>query len=202
VRRGARTLLAQGATEIYVCSKDPSANLCYGQGEGYRLEFRHDMLQMERTLPAAFQPGRLVLEPLSREKCGAWLAIYNESFFDVPNSATYGQSDLAQALEAGACGFAMLNSVPIGIYELSFAKPHDPEINGISLLKGARCKGLGRELLYTVMDLLAGKGYGRVSLKVSTANESAYALYRSAGFTITELLSHWYEVISEGDLGA
>ena len=52
------------------------------------------------------------------------------------------------------------------------------------------------------MDLLADLGYGRTHLRVSTANENAYALYRSAGFLVNELISHWYEVISEGDLGA
>lgn len=203
VRRGSRDLLAQGATAIYVCSRDPAAVLCAGQETGYRLEFRHDMLRMERALPAPSQPRRLTLEPMRREKSGAWLAIYNESFFDVPNSATYGQSDLAQVLEDGsACGFAMLDGVPVGVYELSFKERNCPEIEGIGLLKGARGKGLGRELLYAAMELLAELGHERTHLRVSTANENAYALYRSAGFTVTELISHWYEVISEGDLGS
>ncbi len=203
VRRGSRELLAQGATTMYVCSHDPAATLCAGPGEGYRLEFRHDMLRMERALPAPTRPGRLMLEPLSREKSGAWLAIYNESFFDVPNSATYGQPELAQVLEDGcACGFAVLDGVPVGVYELCFKEQGCPEIEGIGLLKGSRGKGLGRELLYAVMELLAGLGHERTHLRVSTSNENAYALYRSAGFAVTQLISHWYEVLSEGDLGA
>lgn len=202
VRRGARALLAQGATAIYVSSHDPAATLCAGQGEGYHLEFRHDILRMERALPAPAQARQLILEPIRREKSGAWLAIYNESFFDVPNSATYGQSDLAQVLEEGCvCGFATLSGVPIGVYELSFQEPDCPEVEGIGLLKDARGKGLGRELLYAVMDLLAGRGCGRTHLQVSTANKGAYALYRAAGFQVSRLISHWYEVISEGDLG-
>ncbi len=205
VRRGASALLAQGATEIYIASKDPAAVLAAGQGEGYRLEFCHDMLGMERQL-ANDRPrptGRLTLEPLTRKNGGAWLAIYNESFFDVPNSATYDRNDLKQVLEdGGACGFAMLDGVPVGIYELSFAKEGCPEIEGIGLLKDARGKGLGRELLLAVMDRCADMGYQKVWLQVSTANENAYGLYRSAGFRVSDLISHWYQVISEGDLRA
>ena len=50
------------------------------------------------------------------------------------------------------------------------------------------------------MDMLSDMGCTRVWLQVSTANESAYPLYRSVGFVQERLLSHWYEVISEGDL--
>lgn len=203
VRRGAKALLAQGATSIYVSSKDPAAALQAGQGQGYRLELRHDMLRMERVLPSEEPAGRLVLEPLSPERRGAWLAVYNEVFFDVPNSETYGQGDLDRVLEEnGRCGFAMLSGVPVGVYELSFQEKDCPEIAGIGLLKGQRGKGLGRELLRAVLELLSGEGHTRIHLRVSTANGGAYALYRGEGFAVTDLLSHWYEVISEGDLGA
>ena len=57
-----------------------------------------------------------------------------------------------------------------------------------------RGKGLGRELLRSILALLAGEGCGRCSLKVSTANQAAFALYRSEGFTVTEKYSTWYEV--------
>lgn len=202
IRQGACKLLGEGATAIYAASTDPSAPLGEGPGEGYRLEFRHDMLGMDRALDDS-RPrpaGRLTLEPLTREKGGMWLAVYNASFFDVPNSATYGRNDLEQILGPEyRCGFAMLDGVCVGIYECGFKKEH-PEIGSIGLTKDARGKGLGRELLLSVMDMLAGLGCKRVWLQVSTANESAYPLYRSVGFTQVQTLSHWYEVISEGDL--
>ncbi len=203
VRRGARALLAQGATAIYVCSKDPAANLCAGRGEGYRLEFRHDMLNMERRLDAdrPRPAARLTLEPLQREKGGAWLALYNESFFDVPNSETCGRDALEEFLgDHWRCGFALLDGVPVGVYQLGL-QGASPEIAAIGLTKDVRRRGLGRELLLCVMDLCAALGHESAWLRVSTANESAYGLYRSTGFRVTELLSHWYEVISEGDLG-
>lgn len=204
VRRGARELLAQGATAIYVCSKDPAANLCSGQGEGYRLEFRHDMLNMERRLNAD-RPrpnGCLTLAPLQREKGGAWLALYNESFFDVPNSETYGRNALEEFLgDHWRCGFVLLDGVPVGVYQLNF-EGAAPQIAAIGLTRDVRGRGLGREMLLCVMDVCAALGYESAQLQVSTANESAYGLYRATGFCVTELLSHWYEVISEGDLGA
>ena len=44
------------------------------------------------------------------------------------------------------------------------------------------------------ISLLAGEGYSRCCLKVSTANEEAFSLYRSEGFTVKEKHSTWYEV--------
>jgi len=57
-----------------------------------------------------------------------------------------------------------------------------------------RGKGWGRELLRSVMKLLAEEGYESCTLKVSTANEEAFSLYRSEGFTVREKNSTWYEV--------
>ncbi|WP_294553668.1 GNAT family N-acetyltransferase [uncultured Pseudoflavonifractor sp.] len=202
LRQGARSLLLQGATEIYAASVDPAAPLAEGSGEGYRLEFRHDMLRLERPLDGTCPPpeGRLTLEPLSREKVGQWLTLYNECFFDVPNSASCGRTDLERMQAEGSrCGLALADGVPVGIYLLGFQEA-DPEIESIGLCKDFRGKGLGRELLRAVLALLAGEGFARAWLSVSTANDRAYQLYQSAGFVQTRLLSHWYQVISEGDL--
>lgn len=202
IRQGARSLLQQGATEIYAASLDPAAPLAEGSGDGYRLEFRHDMLRLERLLDRTcpVPEGKLTLEPLSREKVGQWLTLYNECFFDVPNSATYGRNDLERVQEEGSrCGLALLDGVPVGVYELDF-QGADPEIAGIGLCKDFRGKGLGRELLRSVTALLAAEGFERTWLKVSTANIQAYPLYQSDGFVQTRLISHWYQVISEGDL--
>lgn len=202
IRQGARSLLLQGATEIYAASKDPASPLAEGSGDGYRLEFRYDMLRLERTLDKTVpQPeGRLTLEPLSREKVGQWLTLYNECFFDVPNSATFGRNDLERAQAEGSrCGLALLDGVPVGVYLLGFQEA-DPEIEGIGLCKDFRGKGMGRELLLSLMALLAEEGYKRTWLSVSTSNVQAYPLYQSVGFAQTRLISHWYQVISEGDL--
>lgn len=202
IRQGARSLLREGATEIYAASTDPAAPLAEGSGEGYRLEFRHDMLRLERPLDDTrpLPEGRLILEPLSREKVGQWLALYNECFFDVPNSATCGRTDLERAQAEGSrCGLAMLDGVPVGVYQLGFQEAA-PQIEGLGLCKDFRGRGLGRELLRAIMAMLAAEGFDRVWLTVSTANAQAYGLYQGDGFVQTRLISHWYQVLSEGDL--
>lgn len=202
VGRGAAELLAQGAAEIYAASRDASAPLDEGLHGGYRLERAHDMLGMDRALDGG-RPrprGRLTLEPLTREKGGLFLGIYNESFHAVPNSATYGPEELDEILgDRYRCGFALLDGTPVGIYECGFKKEH-PEIGSIGLTKSARGKGLGRELLLSVMDMLAEMGCKRCWLQASTANEAAYPLYLSVGFARESLLSRWFAVKAEGDL--
>ena len=202
VRRGARALLEAGAAVIYVASLDPAAPLAEGEGDGFRLVHRHDIARMERALdPGRPRPsGRLTLEPLSREKGGQWLALHNECFFDMDNSATYDRTDLDRAMEADhRGGFALLEGVPVGVYELN-CETGCPEIEGIALVKDVRGRGLGRELLLACMEELAGAGYGACCLLVSTTNEAAWNLYRRTGFTQTGIRSRWYQVVALGDL--
>lgn len=201
VRRGARVLLEAGASLLYAVSKDPAAPLTDGTWEHFSLSFSHDMLRLERPLSSCPPAGPgLTLEPLCREKGGQWLALYNECFFDVPNSATYDRTSLERCLEAGSrCGFALAEGVPVGVYELD-CRGETPEIAGIALIKDARGRGLGRALLRTCMAELAGSGAPSCTLLVSTANTPALALYRSEGFAQTDVAGRWYQILARGDL--
>lgn len=196
LRRGREKLLSLGAAEIYVTCSDPAAPLEEGQQADCRLVHVRDMLWMEREL-TALPPGgaELDLVPLTRERGGAWLTLHNESFFDAPNSATYGPQDLETALEEGhRCGFAQYSGVPVGIYELNLTGEL-PEIEGIALQKNFRGKGLGRALLVRSMEALAALGYGRCRLMVATDNAAAFALYRSAGFRAAGVQSRWFQML-------
>lgn len=196
VRRGAEELFAAGARQVFVASTDPDAPLT----EGPELRHVYDMLGMYRGLgPDRPRPeGRLTLEPLTGESGEAWNAILNESFHFVPSSATYSGADVA-AMLAGPyrCGFALLDGQRVGVYECGFKKAQ-PEIGSVGLDAEHRGKGLGRELLLTVMDDLAGLGHTRCWLQVATTNAPAYALYRAVGFGEEEVLVRWYEVIRHG----
>lgn len=200
VDREAAALFSLGAEHVYAASTEPDAPLEAGRMGNWDLRYVHDMLGMERGL-GADRPrplGRLTLEPLTRERGTEWLRIYNESFFDVPNSATYGEKALEQVLtDQYSCGFAMLDGARVGIYECGFKKKF-PEIGSVGLDAAFRGRGLGRELLLTVMDHLAGLGHDACWLQVSTANGPAYALYQSVGFTLDRVLSRWFEVTSCG----
>ena len=157
------------------------------------------MLRMSRTLTEE-PPRPLRLEPLVREKGGTWLALYNEGFFNVPNSATYDGNDLERVLgEACSAGFVLLDEVPVGVYELGFAE-EQPEIEGVALRRDFRGRGLGRELLLELMGMLARQGHTECWLRVATSNRNAYALYRSLGFGRESVLSRWFQVVSESDL--
>lgn len=85
----------------------------------------------------------------------------------------------------------------MGIYELN-PEGECPEIAGIALRNTFRGQGLGRELLRSVMNLLAGKDYTRCKLLVSTDNIPALTLYRSEGFGEDLVRGSWYEVTSHG----
>ncbi len=194
--RGRMELLNLGATELFVTSHDPAAPLEEGRVGDCCLEFARDMLELRRDLTQLPErPSRLALEELTRERGGAWLALHNECFFEMPNSATYGSADLERALEEGhRCGFAVLDGVTVGVYELDLTQ-EVPEIEGIALHKDVRGRGLGRELLCGTMELLAGAGAACCKLLVATDNESAFALYRRTGFKAAQIQSRWFRML-------
>lgn len=198
--REAAALFALSAEHVYAASTDPDTPLGEGNVGPWSLAYVHDMLAMYGELgPDRPRPeGRLTLEPLTRESGAEWLSIYNESFHSVPNSATYGEKELEQILGPEyRCGFALEQGKRVGVFELGYKKEF-PEIGSIGLSANARGNGLGRELLLSVMDLIAGQGYAKCWLQVSTANAAAYALYQSVGFTLDRVLSQWFEVKRAG----
>lgn len=187
---GVEALLSKGAVSII--ARGP---LEEGERDGLSITYAHDMLVMERTLTDCPTPeGKLRLTPLTEREAPAYIRIHNESFFAVPNGATIDHSELDKLLRPmERAGLAWLGDQPVGIYDC-ILEGEVPEIDGLGLLKAMRGKGLGRELLRSILELLAGEGCERCSLKVSNANRTAFALYRAEGFTVTEKHSTWYEV--------
>ena len=198
LRRGREELLGLGATELYVTSHVPAAPLEEGTRAGCRLVHARDMLWMERGLEPPQEPAeRLTLEPLDRARGGAWIALHNACFFDMPNSATYGPRDLDRALSPGHdCGFALWQGALAGVYELELTGAA-PEIEGIALKEDLRGRGLGRALLRAAMARLEARGFARCGLLVATDNAPAFALYRAAGFRVTEVRSRWFRMLAE-----
>lgn len=190
LKDGVNALLAKGATTVF--ARGP---LEEGERDGLDILYAHDLLVMERSLAGRPAPeGRLRLEALREHEAPVYIQIHNESFFTVPNGATIDRSELDKLLRpVERAGIVWLGTRPVGIYNC-ILEGDVPEIDALGLIKVMRGKGLGRELLRSILDLLAAEGYGRCSLMVSTANEAAFALYRSEGFTVTEKYSTWYEV--------
>ena len=82
----------------------------------------------------------------------------------------------------------------VGVYELDLTQ-EVPEIEGIALQKEVRGQGLGRELLWGVMALLAEAGFDRCKLLVASDNESAFSLYRRTGFRAAGIQSKWFRML-------
>jgi ribosomal protein S18 acetylase RimI-like enzyme len=68
-------------------------------------------------------------------------------------------------------------------------------LNGLGISSALRGQGLGRELLYRVMEIAAEGGAKRIALEVDSVNEAAYPLYLSAGFVQT-LRTDYYRLKS------
>jgi len=193
--QAAEDAYAQGAVEVLAASMTPDVLFWEREVGKLRLEHVHDMLVLERSLSGIpCLSGRLQLKPLTQEQGEFWLNLHNETFFSVPNSATYDGYDLRQALSKDwQCGFVLESGAVVGIYEID-ASGTVPEIAGIALREEARGRGLGRELLCTVMGRLRGQGHQKCCLIVSDANQTAYALYQSMGFACTQIKSRWFRL--------
>jgi [ribosomal protein S18]-alanine N-acetyltransferase len=78
-----------------------------------------------------------------------------------------------------------------GISRLGRKPPFEYEVHTIGVDTAYQGRGIGRRLLE---ELLAFADGGAVYLEVRTDNESAIALYRSAGFVQIGLRRHYYRV--------
>ena len=72
----------------------------------------------------------------------------------------------------------------LGIGAIKRLGPHHAEIKSMHTAEAARGRGIGRDMLTHLLDVLRGRGFRRVSLETGTtaAFAPARALYQSAGF--------------------
>lgn len=153
-----------------------------------------DLLQkpLAPNPPAVRTP--LHLKPLRPATAALYLELYNETFFDVPNSTTMTDSD-AETLLADAArdaGFLLLGGNPVGIYELSY-KGDVPEIASLGVREALRNQGCGAAALALLEARLACEGHSAAELLVAGKNECAYRLYRAHGYAFVRRIGHWYE---------
>lgn len=190
LKQGVDDLISRGAITIYA-----RGALEEGERDGLEVTYAYDMLMMERELTGLPAPeGKLQMKPLTGQEAAAYIEIYNESFRTVPNGATIDRSALDKLLGTEErAGLVWLGTRPVGFYDCAM-DTEVPKINALGVIKVMRGKGLGRELLRTVMAKLAEEGYARCKLMVSTANEPAFGLYRAEGFVVSEKVSAWYQV--------
>lgn len=199
IEYAAEHLTAMGAEKIYFTCSDKRAVFSEEILRTENLEFRYDgdMDYLEKEISpkdGLCESEDLLFEGLSRANGRQFLCTYNDCFFEVPNSATYTDSDLDRLIEDPIhswAGVIMQGDQVIGIYEISFEN-EIPEIASIGLIKDKRGRRLGWKALHTLIGFLSDSGYRRVGLKVSTRNPNAYRLYLQTGFCKIKTLSRWY----------
>ena len=189
LEEGFRFLRERGAREILVSGEGLTAEAAERLG----LRKKHEMLWMQRELrkiPAA-EKG-YSLKKMKKGEEDAFLTLYNECFFAVPNSATYTAEDGARlGGKDYRAGFLMRGGEILGLYELKLEAV--PEICSVGVAEAKRGRGAGKALVLLCLRALREKGYRECRLLVSDANECALGLYRKLGFTECGVQSVWYE---------
>lgn len=190
--------------------------LCYGgrirDGERlgcYEMRRSHAYLEMEKVLgeqtpggnegegwagrnPDREKQGRVKLCPLEKGDWEKWLSWYNESFFDVPGSATYDGETIAGQEEEGSKFFWICaDERPVGTLVLGLEA--DGEKNGentekavmidvLAIKKEFTGRGYGREALLCIGEYARERGILKLTLLVADTNSRARRLYEKAGF--------------------
>lgn len=189
--KGMEKLKKAGAKQVWATSLPEGEPLHPGPVGVWRLTHVHDMLRLERPLPAEKPEGRLNLRfPKKGQEEGLYLSLMNRAFQNVPNASTMRPVDLRK--QNHRYTLAYQGDKLVGAFELDLSEKV-PELMGLAVEPELWRQGLGRTLLRTALESL-GKAPA-CCLRVSSANPAALALYESEGFAQTEVVSSWFEVV-------
>lgn len=198
------TAVDQGAHTVYFACRDAHNTLdenafCVGR---YAFTFysSFDVLSknLADTLPAS--AGLLRCKPLRESNAELWIELYNESFYDVPNSRTMTDQEAAAVIEEEkrSGGFFMVGGEPVGVFELNYEETA-PEIAAICIRPGFRGQGYGTKALEALEARLANEGHAVVELLVAGANRRAKELYEAHGYSFARHVSRWYQAAAMGN---
>lgn len=190
--KGMEKLKKAGARTVLATSKPEGEPLHTGPVGVWRLTHVHDMVAMEKSLPAE-KPGiKLTLRaPKRGTEENLYLDLTNKAFAQVPNAATQRSTDLRR--QNHRYGLAYQGDTLVGTYELDLSEK-TPELASIAVDPQLWRQGYGRALLRTVLDSLGPKTPS-CAITVSSANLPAMGLYQSEGFAQTGVVSDWFEVV-------
>lgn len=190
--KGMEKLKKAGAQTVLATSLPEGEPLHAGPVGVWRLTHVHDIVSMERPLPAEKPALRLNLRsPRRGQEETLYLALTNKAFAQVPNAATQRPTDLRR--QNHRYGLAYQGETLVGTYELDLSEKV-PELCSLAVEPALWRQGYGRALLRAVLDSLGNKAPS-CTLTVCSANLPALGLYQSEGFTQTGLMSDWYEVV-------
>ena len=191
------TAVRRGADRMYFACRDKRANLdadaFTAPGYSFHYYSNFDTLRKRLATDPAQARGALRCKPLRSAQVPLFLALYNESFFNVPNSLTLTEQDAADILadEKRDAGFLLLGGEPVGVFELDY-RGDVPEIAAICVRPALRGRGHGTAALNLLEARLACEGADTAELLVASVNERAYRLYLACGYSFFQRISRWY----------
>ena len=190
--KGMEKLKKAGAQTVLATSRPEGEPLHTGPVGVWRLTHVHDMVAMERPLPAEKPAIKLTLRsPKRGAEENLYLDLTNKAFAQVPNAATQRPTDLRR--QNHRYGLAYQGEKLVGTYELDLSEK-TPELVSLAVDPQLWRQGYGRSLLRAVLESLGPKTPA-CTLTVSTANLPAMGLYESEGFSQTGVVSDWFEVV-------
>ncbi len=183
-----------GAREIFVLDAEPGKERlvpgeCYGY---YRLEKSYRFFKMEKKLKKQDSmqqvsgTAAIRLTGLKKPDWPQWLAMYNESFFQVASSATYDTEDIRKEQQGGSRFFWLIK----GRKRVGFAvlvpnpKMDTLYIDMIGIAKEFWGQGLGYQAMKAVENMAEVWGLSRMELMAADCNKRAVSLYHKSGFEI------------------
>lgn len=185
-----------GARAVHVASRCQEQPISDGTSI-YDFVFRYDTdfdFYEKELLPDESPKAQpLRLKRLNRSNAPLYQAIFNETFFSVPNSQTLDETELSDLLnnDQRQGGFFMIGGAPVGVYEISFSD-ETPEIASIAILSACQNKGYARTGLRLLEEQLRTSGHKRVQLLAASRNTRAVEVYQSCGYQKTRHLSTWF----------
>lgn len=180
------------AKEIYLGTKD-DFNIAVLNGLNLYPQYHSIKMTLEDR-QIRYVPLKLVA--LSEQNKKEYLTVYNDAFKDVPNGETLEEKDIEEYIshaddsknyylveaENEWIGFIQLESENgIGQFDLG-------------LIKTARGKGYGRQLLETAIYFLNAKGVTEINLIVMSSNILAYEMYKKRGFREVKTNNYWFSL--------
>ena len=191
LKKGMERLKKAGAKTVWAASLPDGEPLHPGPIGIWRLTHVHDMVRMERPLPAQKPEIKLNLRsPKKGQEEGLYLSLVNRAFAEVPNAATQRPTDLRK--QNHRYTIAYQGDKMVGAFEVDLTEK-TPELVTLAVDPELRRQGYGRAILRSALDSL-GKAPS-CSLLVSSANPAALALYEAEGFAQTGVVSSWFEVV-------
>lgn len=189
-QKAAEELVRCGVPEVLlVCDRNSDDGFETVSAMGARLEHTEYTLGFEGVRPVMPDTPRVALRRCRPEDAETLAGMSMKIFGDGESEAkeraqrdivAAGREQYLATVEGAAAGMIAVgrNGGEYSVY-------------GVGLLPEYRGRGLGREMLETVLVLLAARGDTDITIEVDSENEGPHALYRSVGFVERSIIDYY-----------